>query len=380
MKLSRRARRALAELLVTLRTEGSGPGRQGWSAGLGAFIGALPVYGLQLPLCVLVGKLLRLSRVTMYLAANLSNPLFAPFLIWLEIEVGSLLRRGTLYGLTVQSVRDLDPWSVALDLVIGSVAVGALAGLAIGFAAYGLLLRTRQVPVEREHLIEEVARPYLEAGFLHWEFVRSKLRRDPVYFGLVDRGLLPSSGRLVDVGCGRGILLGLLAQLHGPHAGLELIGLDSSRRALRVARTGLPPEVSLTVADAATLHPPRSAAILLLDVLHYVPVEHQDLLLRRAAAALEPAGVLLVREADRSPTVGFWLTAAAERLRAVLRGRPHQRFAYRTLGELTATLQDLGLEVDSMPMDEGTPFRNTLLVGRKTALPEHTSSGPAHTT
>lgn len=365
MALSRRARRALAELLVTLRTEGSGAERQGWSAGLGAFIGSLPLYGLHLPICVLAGKLLRLNRVTMYLAANLSNPLFAPLLVWLQVEVGSWLRRGELYGLSVETLESLDPWTFAADLVLGSIVVGLLAGAAIGLTAFAVLRRARHASPERERLIEEVARPYLEAGFSHWEFVRSKLRHDPAYFALVDRGLVPEAGRIVDVGCGRGILLALLALGRSRAAGLELVGVDASRRTIRVARTGVPPGVSLTVADAGAFHPPRSAAIVLLDVLHYLPVDAQERLLRRAAAALEPGGRLLIREADRSPTWRFRLTAAAERLRAVTRGRLRQRFAFRSLGEIEEALRGLGLEVQSRPMDEGTPFRNVLLVARK---------------
>lgn len=363
--MRRRARRALAELLVTLRTEGSSPRRQGWSAGLGAFIGSLPLYGLHLPLCVLAGKLLGLNRVTMYLAANLSNPLFAPFLIWLEVEVGSLLRTGTFYGLTVDGIADLDPWTVALDLAIGSVVVGTVAGLAIGLTAFAVLRRARKSSPERDRLVEEVARPYLGAGFHHWEFVRSKLRHDPVYFALLDRGLLPESGRLVDVGCGRGILLALLAASRSPRSDLELVGVDTSRHAIRVARAGVPARVELTVVDAGAYHPPRAAAIVLLDVLHYLPFEAQERLLRRAAAALEPAGRLLIREADRSPTWRFRLTAAAERARAMLRGHLGQRFEFRSLGELEGALRYLGLEVESVPMDEGTPFRNVLLVARK---------------
>ncbi len=367
--IRRRARRALVELLVTLRTEGSGANRQAWSAGIGAFIGSLPLYGLHLLLCAVTGKLLRLSRATMYLAANLSNPLFAPFLIWLELQTGSLLRRGTVYAFSVETARHVDPWAFAGDLVVGSLVVGAVAGITVGLSAFAVLSRTRRRSPEREKLIERIARPYLEAGLLHWEFVRGKLRLDPVYFGLTALGVLPATGRVVDLGCGRGIMLALLAATQSGRANRELVGIDASRRAIRIARVGVPPHVHLEVGDLAEAGIPRSAAILLLDVLHYLPLADQDQVLERAAAALEPTGTLLIREADQSATVRFMVTSAAERARAFLRGHFGQQFTYRPLTDLVVTLEKLGLVVSCRPMDLGTPFRNALITARWPTTP-----------
>jgi uncharacterized protein (DUF2062 family) len=371
--MRRRARRALVELLVTLRTEGSGAYRQAWSAAIGAFIGSLPLYGLHLPLCVVTGKLLGLSRATMYLAANLSNPLFAPFLIWLELQTGSLVQRGTLYTFSLETVRHVDPWTFASDLVVGSLIVGVLAGVAIGLSAFAVLSRTRRTSPEREKLIEQVARPYLEAGLLHWEFVRGKLRHDPVYFALTTLGVLPTAGRVVDLGCGRGIMLAVLAATQPGRGNRELVGIDASRRAIRIARVGLPPHVHLEVGDLTEASIPPSAAVLLLDVLHYLPRADQDRVLERAAAALEPTGTLLIREADQSATVRFMLTAASERARAFLRGHFGQRFTYRPLNDLVVTLEKLGLVVSCQPMDLGTPFRNALIVAKRPT----TSAGTA---
>src|SRR4051794_22674887 len=84
-----------------LRTEGSGTGREAAAIGLGIFIGCLPLYGLHLALCWLVGWGLKLNRLKLYLAAHVSNPLFAPTLVFVEIQIGAWLRRGAMHELTL---------------------------------------------------------------------------------------------------------------------------------------------------------------------------------------------------------------------------------------------------------------------------------------
>jgi uncharacterized protein (DUF2062 family) len=70
----RLARRVFSDL----RLEGAGKWRDAVAMGVGAFIGCLPFYGLHLLMVVVIGRLARLNRLKMYLAANISNPIFAP--------------------------------------------------------------------------------------------------------------------------------------------------------------------------------------------------------------------------------------------------------------------------------------------------------------
>ena len=65
----------LRRIFYDLRTEASGPGRDAAALGVGVLIGCSPFYGFHLLLVWSVGWLLRLNRLKMYLAANISNPL-----------------------------------------------------------------------------------------------------------------------------------------------------------------------------------------------------------------------------------------------------------------------------------------------------------------
>ena len=52
--------------------------------------------------------------------------------------------------------------------------------------------------------------PYRQAGRFAWHWSRGKLGRDPVFRGLLTRGELPAQARVLDIGCGQGLLASLL--------------------------------------------------------------------------------------------------------------------------------------------------------------------------
>src|ERR1041384_4459312 len=114
----------LARIWRRLRGDRQSPARLALAVALGLFIGCLPVYGLHFVLCVLVCLPLGLDLVLAYLVANISNPLLAPFLITLEVEVGSLLISGHHAAFTLQRARQTGILGFVLQAGIGSVVVG----------------------------------------------------------------------------------------------------------------------------------------------------------------------------------------------------------------------------------------------------------------
>jgi uncharacterized protein (DUF2062 family) len=104
-----------------LRTEGSGPARETAAIACGVFIGCLPFYGFHLLICLVVGWVFRLNRLKLYLAANISNPFVAPFLLFAELQAGSYLRRGAFHTLTLDAIRQTGAVALGVDLLLGSV-------------------------------------------------------------------------------------------------------------------------------------------------------------------------------------------------------------------------------------------------------------------
>ena len=231
---------------------------------------------------------------------------------------------------------------------------------------------------QHKALLDQAARAYLGAGASAWQFARNKLRFDPVFSTLLQRGVLPDRGMLLDLGCGQGLLLALLLaardQFHRgpwvpgwppPPLNLVLQGIELNPGRAGVAQRALVSQAQVTRQDVRDAMFPPCAVIVLLDVLMYLEGHEQLRVLEKAAAALEPGGLLLLREADAGAGLAFLATQWSERLLELLRGRLRNRLRYRSAIEWNRLLGSLGFSVVTEPMSAGTPFANVLFLCRK---------------
>jgi SAM-dependent methyltransferase len=336
------------------------------------FIGCLPVYGLHLLICWAVGFAFGLNRLKMYLAANISNPLLAPWLLCAEVQAGAWLRRGSFHPLTLQAIKTAGVVELGVDLLIGSVFVGgALASL----AAAGTYAAVRSTGLDRHfaELVRRAADRYAGASITAWEFARGKLRGDPIYRATLSADVLTSGGMLLDVGCGQGLTLALLAEARRavdagtwplgsppPPRFERMAGVETRPKVAALARAALEGDAEIVEGDARTLSMEPASAVLLFDVLHLMRPEEQDALLTRMAARLEPGGVVLVREADASAGWRFTAVRLGNRLKAIAFRTRDQSFHARTEAEWRECFARRGFRADVHPMGRGTPFGNVL--------------------
>src|SRR5688572_10173813 len=302
--------KALRRTFYDLRTEGQGRAREACAIGVGLFIGCSPFYGFHLALCWVIGRLLRLNRMKVYLAANISNPIVAPFILFAELQTGAWIRTGGFLPLTLETVRTTTPWQFGIDLLVGSAVVGGVLGVMGGLATYLALGGPARHPFF-DTLARAAADRYVTTSITAWEFARGKLRGDPVYREVLFGGWLPSGGRLLDIGCGQGLMLALLAEVGRWERSAStspgtlprfahLVGVELRPHRARLARAALGSDAEIVETDARTLSAGTARVVLLFDVLHMMPRPDQDALLAAAVRALEPGAMIVVREADAS--------------------------------------------------------------------------------
>lgn len=144
----RRWFRAIWQRLQSALRAHVSPRKIGTAVGIGLFVGGLPTYGLHLPMCYAVARWLKLNHAVTYIAANISNPLFAPALIASQVALGEWVRHGGwVFARSEGSVWDLagSTPDLFLSYLLGSILSSVILGLTGGTTTWGLLeLRARR--------------------------------------------------------------------------------------------------------------------------------------------------------------------------------------------------------------------------------------------
>jgi SAM-dependent methyltransferase len=233
--------------------------------------------------------------------------------------------------------------------------------------------RARPAPLKA--LFAAATAPYRRADRFAYLFAHGKLKRDPVFRAILERGLLAGHHHILDLGCGQGLLAAWLqaaSRCHGrgewPAAwpapppvqsirGVELMAQDVAR-----ARLALGSAFDIVHGDLRTTDFGQVDAVVVLDVLHYVGPDAQLAALRRIRAALPVGGLLLLRVGDARGGLRFKLSQWADSL--IMRGRGHGRVRTycRPLAEWRQVLTQCGFDSEPAWMSAGTPFANVLLI------------------
>jgi SAM-dependent methyltransferase len=222
-------------------------------------------------------------------------------------------------------------------------------------------------PLTLPRLVSAASEPYRAAGRLAYHFARGKLQADPVFEAILARGLLERSRRILDLGCGQGLLAAWLIAAHGDAPRVHpwvFRGIDSVGRYVERARRALGNAAEFIEADVRGADFGSADGIVILDVLHYIEYADQRRLLEKVHRALVPGGVLLLRVGDADGGFGFKVGTWVDRMVLLASGRGLQQLHCRSTAQWRELLSSLGFDSDTVPMSAGTPFANVLLVAR----------------
>ena len=212
-------------------------------------------------------------------------------------------------------------------------------------------------------LSEAAGAPYRTADFFAWRFACGKLRGDPVFRHLLQAGLIAQDARLLDLGCGQGLLAALLRAAGAPriaaYRGIELMATDVAR-----AHRALGADCGVELGDIRSADFGAADVVVILDVLHFMERDEQDAVLRRVRAALAGGGLLLLRVGDAAAGLPFRISNWVDWTVALARGHGASRFHCRSVAQWRTALEALQFTVDAEPMSRGTLYANVLLVAR----------------
>lgn len=129
---------------------------------------------------------------------------------------------------------------------------------------------------------------------------------------------VPAQSSVLDIGCGNGLLLYLLARAGRLREG---IGVDIRREAIDAGNAALRgfgvDQATLRVAGEPADWPHRAFdAVAMIDVMHHVPPERQRETLAAACAMVRPSGLLVYKDMARSPAWAAWANRAHDLLLA----------------------------------------------------------------
>lgn len=210
-------------------------------------------------------------------------------------------------------------------------------------------------------LLDAASARYRAAGRFAYHFARGKLTHDPAFGAIVQWGCIGADSRVLDLGCGQGLLASLL--LAAGHRGM-LRGIELSPAEAQRARAALGDSADILCGDIRQEAFGTVDVVVVLDVLHYLDHPAQDLVLQRIRRALVPGGLLLLRVGDAG--AGWRIRVSNWVDQTVVLARRHRigRLYRRPLGQWCDVLTALGFQTQALPLGPSGTTANVLLEAR----------------
>jgi len=188
---------------------------------------------------------------------------------------------------------------------------------------------------------------------------------NPARLGYVLERLKLRGARVLDVGCGAGLLSEAMAR-----EGAEVVALDLAPELVEVAKlhlleSGLKVDYRLQSVEALAAEAPASfAAITCMEMLEHVP--DPGSVLAACAALLKPGGRLFVSTLNRTPAAFAVAIVGAEYVAGLLPRGTHSYGSFIKPSELGTWLREAGLQLEDVSGLAYDPVRRKAWIGKRT--------------
>lgn len=232
----------------------------------------------------------------------------------------------------------------------------------------------------KNKLLDLATKPYRSTGNFNYRWARGKLKHDPIFAALAAGSDIPDGSRIVDLGCGRGLLAAWLLgaeQLYEqgqwsaagiPPRGLHFRGVELITREAVCGNQALQPHygerVRLSGGDMRDVDLVDTDVVAILDVLHYLPYTEQNLMLDKIRGGLSQDGVFITRVGNAGSGLRFMASQLVDTCMSFAQGHRLSSMWCRPLSDWIAELEGRGFDVKTVPMSTGTPFANHMLIAR----------------
>lgn len=183
---------------------------------------------------------------------------------------------------------------------------------------------------------------------------------------------LPTSGAILEVGCGHGVFSTYVALKSSTR---EVRGFDIDAEKIELAGDAIarlePGEANLAFEHRPDGDVPRRPggwdAIVVVDVLYLLSPDARRALVAQCVDALAPDGILVVKEVDTSP----WFKAKVAQFQEFLSTRvlritaTHHDLHFHSAAEVGELLQSVGLSTRSSRLDKGYFHPHCVVVGTR---------------
>lgn len=190
---------------------------------------------------------------------------------------------------------------------------------------------------------------------------------NPLRLGWIDRSCGLADKRVLDVGCGGGVLSESMAA-----RGADVTGIDLSEKPLTVARLHLLESGhtvdyrQISAEDLAAAQPAGFDVVTCMEMLEHVPDPASTV--RACATLVKPGGSVFFSTINRNPKAYLFAVIGAEYLLKLLPRGTHDYTRFLTPAELARCCRDAGLAVGEILGMGYNPLTRTYSLGRDTSV------------